>query len=278
VIEIVAAAPITFAEALQQDAAKRLLPTDLRTRLLREIPSAIRSRTRFSAGVTHTGFLAEVDDLVAEGLKGELDQGSIRKALREYLDTIGYVAEAGEEGTIYDLRSFERLDKIVDTNIATTQGWAYDQQGQDPDLLDQWPAYELVRAGSPEAPRNWQQRWTSVGGTLRQGRMVALKNDPIWEALGREFDDGLNNPFPPFAWGSTMDWEEIEREEAERLGLLDVDAPAPTPRKVDLNEDLEAAPERVDPRSALGRALEASLDGLAAWDDAGVLRFTGGAR
>jgi hypothetical protein len=55
------------------------------------------------------------------------------------------------------------------------------------------------------------------------GRMVARKDSPIWDSLGDSdlFDDGLDNPFPPFAFNSGMWTEEISRDEAVELGLID---------------------------------------------------------
>ena len=53
--------------------------------------------------------------------------------------------------------------------------------------------------------------------------MIALKSSPIWAALGAGaggFRDTLGNPYPPFAYGSGLDWDDVERERCEELGLI----------------------------------------------------------
>ena len=48
--------------------------------------------------------------------------------------------------------------------------------------------------------------------------MIAKKDSPIWQELGSE-DDGLGNPYPPFAFGSGMGWEIVSQSEIDELGL-----------------------------------------------------------
>jgi len=50
--------------------------------------------------------------------------------------------------------------------------------------------------------------------------MVALKSSGIWQALG-DFEDGLGNPYPPFAFNSGMILQDVERDEAVKLGVID---------------------------------------------------------
>lgn len=54
-----------------------------------------------------------------------------------------------------------------------------------------------------------------AGGTVIGRRMVALKNSPVWMAISR-----FGRPYPPFDFGSGMGLIDIERDEAEALGLL----------------------------------------------------------
>lgn len=82
--------------------------------------------------------------------------------------------------------------------------------------------------GSPRMPRtDWPARWRAAGeecgweGASRED-FVALKGSPIWQALGDGaggFRDTLGNPFPPFAYSSTMAWEPVDRGECAALGL-----------------------------------------------------------
>ena len=53
------------------------------------------------------------------------------------------------------------------------------------------------------------------------GRMIALKGDPIWGELGayENFQDALGVDHPPFAFNSGMGWQEIDKGEVARLGI-----------------------------------------------------------
>jgi hypothetical protein len=88
------------------------------------------------------------------------------------------------------------------------------------DTLDAFPAQELFRAESRKEPRAWRPRWTQAGGHLTQGRMIALKDAPVWQAIS-----AFGTPWPPFDYQSGMDLRDISRKEAQRLGLI---APAQT--------------------------------------------------
>ena len=55
-----------------------------------------------------------------------------------------------------------------------------------------------------------------------KGDFVALKGSPIWQEIGNGaggFRDTLGNPFPPFAFSSTMTWVPVDRDECAALGL-----------------------------------------------------------
>ena len=153
------------------------------------------------------------------------------------------------QGTIQDPTSDARARLIVRTQRELMQGAGRHIQQQNATALDLWPCQELVRVTDPKDPaakRDWQRRWetaaqasgdTDAAECLRShGRMVARKDSPIWTSLGdpATFPDGLGNPYPPFAFNSGMDVEDVRRDEAERLGVIPPDAPAPEPQRVDL--------------------------------------------
>ncbi len=175
-----------------------------------------------------------------------LDYATARTELKQLLKTLGYSPEADKLGSLEDLASDKRLNLVLRTNTETAQGYGNWRAGQDETILDAWPAQELFRAEDRDVPRgtrrgarglipdpenSWQSRWNEAGeATGREDgwtrgthRMVALKNHPIWEKLGDStlFDDGLDNPYPPFAFNSGMDVEDVTREEAVDLGLID---------------------------------------------------------
>ncbi len=225
--------PISFMEALRRVAAREVLPTNLGSAELREVARGIRERSIFSAKNTMESVLGEIKDQVTELLEGESNVATGRLKVKESLRKAGYEPDPDKRGTIEDLSSDQRIDQVLETNAEQMQGYGHWLEGQDESVLDQWPAQELFRAEAREQERDWLSRWRiageasgeSSGWTFQGGRMVALKNHPIWEHLGDTslFDDGLDNPWPPFAFGSGMDVRDVTREEAMELGLIDRD-------------------------------------------------------
>jgi hypothetical protein len=156
---------------------------------------------------------------------------------------------------------------MLETNMDIALGYGQYVQSNNADVIDDFPAWELFRAedrfrprGDPEykgdAAIGWESRWEQAGAAagdddaLRMlnefSRMVALKSSAIWNHLGDDWQDSLGNPFPPFAWGSGMDTEEISRSEGEALGLLE-SGDTVEPRDIpDLNDTLEAPIETRD--------------------------------
>ena len=56
----------------------------------------------------------------------------------------------------------------------------------DPAILLHWPAIELRvfhNAAEKQKHARWVGKWLTAGGKLYEGRMIALKNDPIWRAM-----------------------------------------------------------------------------------------------
>lgn len=261
------AKPLPFKEAIESREVRQLLPTDFRTELLQEIPAELRERAMFSAGVTNVDFLQEASDGIDEMLSGKVDRATKRAGLKQLLEKLGYQPAEGEEGSLTDLSSDRRLNLILDQNLQAAQGYGSWKQGQDPAVLDQWPAQELVRVIDSKVPRDWPARWAEAGGEFFGDRMIALKNDPIWTKIS-----AFGTPYPPFDFNSGMDVEDVDRDEAIELGLIDRDTEL-LPQDRDFNTDLQASPEVR--AGALQEALTESLAGIAKFVG-GVLKFTGG--
>jgi hypothetical protein len=256
--------PQPFTDALNSRLARMLMPTELRDRMLRTLPTALKERAFWSATVESGRILDELGGGIDEVLAGHLTRNAERAKLKLLLDRLGAPP-----------LSDARLNLILDTNVQTAEGYGDFMQGQDQDILDLWPAQELVRFNIPKVPRDWPERWTQVGGELVAGhRMIAAKDDEIWDEIGSpdNFDDGLGNPYPPFAFNSGMDVQDISREEAVALGVLDGDERV-EPQDRGLNEDLQAD---FAVRDASLRSMIADvLRGIAHFTPDGVLRYTG---
>lgn len=257
--------PQPFREAIESRQIRQLLPTELRTELLAVIAPELRERAMVSAGVVQAEFLQEASDSIDEILAGTSDRATQRAKLKELVARLGIRPAEGEEGTLTDLSSDARLNLILDTNLEMAQGYGSWIQGQDPAILDLWPAQELVRVREAKEPRDWAQRWADAGGTFYGTRMIARKDDPIWTRISR-----FGLPYPPFDFNSGMDVQDVDRETAIAAGVIDADEQV-RPQSRDFNTDLQASPEvRSD---ALREALAETLQGIASFDAEGVLRI-----
>lgn len=219
--------PIPFQQALDQLAARDLLPTSAGSRQLRdELGPQLRERAWFSARVTETRFLDRMRDVItrltspaaqlAQGAR-RINRADARLALKQQLAEIGWdPTEKGVvPGSLQDLTSDGRLNLIIDTNKAFANGYGDWAAGQDPDILDAFPAQELIRVVDAEQPRDWVSRWLEAGGQLFDGRMIAPKNDPIWTAIS-----AFGLPYAPFDFNSGMDLRDIVYREAVALGVI----------------------------------------------------------
>lgn len=226
-----------------------LLPTILDTAGLRDMAAQLRANSVFSATVANADFLSRIKEVVDAIVSGNMDEATARVTLLETLKAIGYTPEGGFpgvpagavppalKGTLQDISSHRRLSLIVETQRALMQGAGQQLRGHTPDRLAAFPAWELIRVLSVRSPRNWngrnfapvkgrirdpRPRWTIAGGRQRKdGRMIALKGDPVWGELGSSgnFQDALDVDHPPFAFSSGMGWEELDSGECASLGI-----------------------------------------------------------
>jgi hypothetical protein len=241
--------PVPFREAVRQAVSRKVLPTNLSSADLAGLSRGILRSSMTSARTTLSGLLDNYKSGIASivdpkqvtrlGQPLTVTEGfnpaSLRGFIKDYLKSISYAPAAGEEGTIKDLSSDGRIDLVIKTNVETAQGAGKFIQGNlDEDVVDLWPAWELVRYEQRKVERDWSARWriaAQVAGDAKaaaclelQGRMCALKSSDIWQALGDGeggYTDTLGNPYPPFAFQSGMWCDDVSREEAEELGLLE---------------------------------------------------------
>jgi hypothetical protein len=259
-------APVPFREALEAQAVKRVIPTELRSDLLSTLPAEIRERALVSSGVTNAELLDRINKGLAQIVVGEKTETQVRE---ELVNLEGFTTDA-------ELSKNGRLDLVINTNVDLARGFGQWKQGQRPAILDVYPAQELVRIEDRKEPRDWPERWAAAGGTFYpgpsdypEGRMIALKDDPIWREIS-----AFDLPYPPFDYNSGMDVEDIDRDEAESLGLIDPDETV-EPEDRSFNEGFQASPDIED--DALVSAMEIFLHGVARFGRDGVLRLIGDA-
>ena len=214
----------TFAEAIKALQKRKILPTDLNSEQLQKLPVALRDSAFFSSKVEDARILQEAHDTVAQIIKPEgrlpgdyMDMSTARLNIRNVLAAVGYAPEPGKAGSIEDLSSDPRLNLIVKMQVAMARGRGQWMATQDNDILDEFPCYELYRAEDRIEPRDWEARWEAAGGEFYgpEERMIARKNSTIWTRISR-----FGTPWPPFDFNSGMDVQDVDREEAEDLGVI----------------------------------------------------------
>ena len=241
--------PIPFDAALDARKVKALLPTELSSGELAQIQPEILERAFFSARNSHAGSLQAMSDLVdnlltphtemrdGKPFTAGLDPATARLEIKKYFGSIGYAPLPEDEGTLKDLSSDARINLVLKQNVESAQGYGAWKQGQDEDVLDAYPAQELFRAEEREVPREWLARWQEAGGQLYDGRMIAPKNDDIWEAIS-----AFGDPYPPFDYNSGMWVRDVDRDEAEDLGVIQKDETI-KPEDRGFNDDLKLTPD-----------------------------------
>jgi hypothetical protein len=256
--------------------AKVSVPGELRTAEWAARDVWIRERAFFMASVAKAETLQDFRDAVQGMADGTLSLGEARAQIGEKLAASGYAPLPGQEGTIKDLRTVERKNVALETNLAQVNGWArWERQQQS---LGGYPAQQFVRLRMSKVPRgDWPQRFaTAVNETTPEGAnigaMAALTNHPCWSRLSV-----FGSPYAPFDFNSGMGLEVLDREEADALGLLPEEDADPEhqammePQERGLNETLAATPavRSQEVRTALAE----DVKGLAKWEG-DTLRFT----
>lgn len=244
-------APLTA--AVDRVAAQAPVTSPLRTADWAAMRLAFRERAFFSAGIEDAHYIATAQKSVlsvlsvareqtASGQTAFVDREAGIRAIRQAA-LQGGLGTGEQPGNLSDPASRARAALIVDRNVQAARGYSNWTVGQDQDILDAFPAQELIYRAVARQPRGlafWQNRWQSAGGALIDGRMVALKTDGIWTAIN---DFGV--PWPPFAWGSRgTRLRDIGRRQAIQLGLLKPDAVV-APIAKDFNANLEASTENL---------------------------------
>ncbi len=248
------------------------IPSEMRSAEWARVDQWTRERAFYMAGVSKVEILQEMREITRQSAAGEEGEFALRKRWEAFLDGIDYKPEPGQEGTIKDLRSLARFNVALRTNRALMNGWALRENGNRPGPLQAQPCWELVRFQDAKVPRDWVDRFARAGGDLYEGRLIAPKTSPVWQSLGSTelFKDALGVDYPPFAWGSGMNWRGVGSREAMRLGVMTAEEiraqreSAVKPVAVSSpNESLQSSPAVTD--ADLRKELAEELRGLAEW-------------
>ena len=226
--------------AEQIEHVKALLPTSLGSDELRlAIAADILRQSVFSARTEEVRYLAQVREVCSQVVGGGMNLADARMVLTRTLRNMGH--DTANARGISNPASVRRLNLIIETRTEMAANAAR-VNSQTAGTCYAFPAWELVRYESRKMPRDWPSRWKAagdsvgwIGASADFGEMVALKDSPIWAALGRGaggYRDTLGNPYPPFAFSSGMDWKGVKRARCIELGLITADTPPQVPEPV----------------------------------------------
>lgn len=253
-------------QAMERFAERENLPASLDSEDWESVPREIRERSFFISKLAEAETLQGLRDITDDFVAQKIGINDADKRAVAFLDSMGYVAPAGKEGTIEDLRSARRIAVIMNTNLDMARGhatWLRDQK-----TLRAFPGQRLIRVSKRVEPRDWPKTWNEARARLADRTMAldsgkdmaAPLNDPIWEEISR-----FRQPYPPFDWGSGMGLELIGRGEAKTLGVLPPpDDPRMAPQSRSMNESLEAVPKVME--EDLKKALAERLGRFGEWD------------
>lgn len=256
--------PEPLQDAVEKISAKTPVGSVLKSADWAKVPLALRERAQFSSGVESARLLQAIQDRIAgqiqqqreqlgDGQEATFDRSSFIDAIREIARDEGLTpADPDKRGTIEDITSIRRLGLIYDTQIAQAQGYARWKLDQSEGALLLWPAQEFLRVEQRKDPReDWPKRFAEAARDAGDeaalavqrdtGRMIALKNSPLWSRLSR-----FGTPWPPFDFGSGMGLEDIDRDEAVALGLIGPNEIIEGAEK-DFNEGLQASVKDLSP-------------------------------
>ena len=249
---------------------KTLVGSSLNSREWNLVQAGLRDRAFFSSQVESAKILHAARKMVADRAGGHLSASEIRRDLRKVISSTGYRPPEGKEGTLQDLYSKRRLDTIIKTNVEQARGYVRHLDGMKPGAFAAFPGQELIRVRERKAKRDWSARWKKAGGQFYNGRMIALRDDPIWERISV-----FGNPFPPFDWGSGMGVRAVSRRDSIALGVVtdnevrDKVQELKAEKPVSMNENLAVSvtpEEESELRQAFGDQI-AIENGEARWRD-----------
>lgn len=258
--------PMPFWEALSYLENKEAVASAMTTAEWQRMPVAVRVKASFSATLTSAKAAQEITDYLTGFVRGEKAINNKGKEYYVYQGRAEFVANMRErmleegfgkvlhDGTLdpeihdndlRDLRGCRRLQLIFDTQTEQAASFAQWQEGQDPDVLDVYPCQRFVRVRPVHTPRPYHK--AAIGEIRRKDDLA------FWIGLNHDF--GL--PWGPWGFNSGCGVEDVDRDEAEALGVI-----KPTDKvrslKKDFLDNLEESVRGLDDKTR--RWIQAQMD------------------
>ena len=266
-------APIPFDEAIQKLGDQSVIGSTLTAGEWGDLPVELRDNAFFSSRIESAQFLQRAQDALGDFIAGNrklaangepmLATGS-RAAfvdqMKKFLEAEGVKRTTGD---LKDITSEKRLGLIFDIKTRQAQDFGYWLQGMNPDILNEFPAQRFIRVQDVKEPRELHERFQD---------QVYLKTDPIWWL---EINKDFGVPWGPWGWGCGHDVEDVDRDEAESLGLIKPGQKlslGPLAKFLNINKGLQASVKNLAPE--LVEKLQAEFGGKIILSD-GLLRWRG---
>lgn len=236
--------PIPLDEALRKLGTQSPIGSRLSSSEWADVPVALREHAMFSARVEDVRFLQRLRDNITDFLAVNREtlpdgQTALKTGSRsDFVDQMqAFLAKEGIDrtsGDLKDITSESRLGLIFDTKTRQASDYGYWRQGQDADVLDEFPAQRFIRVQDVKEPRSSHAQFEN---------QVYLKTDPIW---ARIINEDFHTAWGPWGWGCGHDVEDVDRAEAESLGLIQPGQRI-EPDTQSFNENLQASTKGLDP-------------------------------
>ena len=252
--------PVPFKEAVEKLGTKKLAGKLLNSEQWAEVPVAIRDRSFFSATIENARFLQSSRNFVQDFLLGAVEtlpsgetalkansRAEFVKQFQAFCSKngMGDILPPGvgrEERSLIervkDIKSSTRLRVIFDTQVRQAKGYGWWKQGNDQAILDAFPAQRFIRGHDVAVPRPLH---AENEGAVRRKDDIAF-----WRKMNSPSIGGFDVPWPPFGFNSGMDVEDVERVEAEKLGMIQPGEQIKCP-EIKFNTDLKASLRGLDP-------------------------------
>lgn len=237
-----------------------------------KVPVALRNRAFMSARVENAQFLQASRDFLngflrdtrvtlpdgREALKAGGRAQFVREMQKKAMELgLGPLGKT----PITDVRNESRLKLIFDTNRKAAQDYGNFKQGMDPDVLNEFPCQRFIRVARVDEPRPSHE--------AHKGEVHRKDDLQFWIDMNPDF--GV--PWGPWGFNSQMGVEDVGRDEAESMGLVQP-GEVIQPKDADFNRDLSASVAGIDPD--ILHELKHSLGDAAEIDESkGRIRWTG---
>ena len=229
--------PAKFQEAIRRLGKKKPVARKLSSKQWAAMPTQIRERAYFTANVESMKFLNRSKKMMEDYLSGARETvttpdgrrvSALKKTSRADFvyemqklakeTGLGNVLPPGEDMSrdmitrTKDIASETRLNLIFDTQTQQAQSYGYYKQGQDPAILDAYPAQRFIRAEQRKVPRPLHKS---------NRNEVRRKDDmEFWLKMNDQSIGGFGVPFGPWGFNSGMDVEDVRRDKAIQMGLI----------------------------------------------------------